>query len=128
MILELTDEQAAYQQEIAVFAAERLAPAAAGIDEDGRFPLALVKELAARGLLGVTIPRTWGGAGRDYVSYALALEAVARASAVLSVIASVNNSLVAEPIAEFGTAEQQRMWLRRPATGEAVGAFAPSQG
>ena len=127
MILELTDEQAAYQQEIAAFAAERLAPAAAGIDEDGRFPLALVKELAARGLLGVTIPRASGGAGRDYVSYALALEAVARASAVLSVIASVNNSLVAEPIAEFGTAEQKQTWLRRLATGDAIGAFALSE-
>ena len=127
MILELTDEQAAYQQEIAAFASERLAPAAAGIDEDGRFPLALVKELAARGLLGVTIPRASGGAGRDYVSYALALEAVARASAVLSVIASVNNSLVAEPIAEFGTAEQKQAWLRRLATGDAIGAFALSE-
>ena len=127
MILELTDEQAAFQQEIAAFAGGRLAPAAAGIDEDGRFPLALVKELAARGLMGVTIPRAWGGAGRDYVSYALALEAVARASAVLSVIASVNNSLVAEPIAEFGSEEQKQMWLRRLATGDAIGAFALSE-
>jgi alkylation response protein AidB-like acyl-CoA dehydrogenase len=127
MILELTDDQAAFQQEIAAFATERLAPAAAGIDEDGRFPLALVQELAARGLLGVTIPRELGGAGRDYVSYALALEAVARASAVLSVIASVNNSLVAEPIAEFGTDEQRRTWLRRLATGAAIGAFALSE-
>ena len=127
MILELTDEQAAFQREIAAFAAERLAPAAAGIDEDGRFPLALVKELAARGLLGVTIPAASGGAGRDYVSYALALEAVARASAVLSVIASVNNSLVAEPIAEFGSDEQKQTWLRRLATGDAIGAFALSE-
>jgi butyryl-CoA dehydrogenase len=127
MILELTDEQAAFQQEVAAFAAERLAPAAAGIDEDGHFPLTLVKELAARGLLGVTIPAAWGGAGRDYVSYALALEAVARASAVLSVIASVNNSLVAEPIAEFGSEAQKQMWLRRLATGDAIGAFALSE-
>jgi butyryl-CoA dehydrogenase len=127
MILELTGEQAAFQQEIAAFAAERLAPAAAGIDEDGRFPVGLVKELAARGLLGVTIPRASGGAGRDYVSYALALEAVARASAVLSVIASVNNSLVAEPIAEFGSEAQKRTWLRRLATGDAIGAFALSE-
>jgi alkylation response protein AidB-like acyl-CoA dehydrogenase len=127
MILELTDEQAAFQQEVAAFAAERLAPAAAGIDEDGRFPVALVQELAARGLLGVTIPRELGGAGRDYVSYALALEAVARASAVLSVIASVNNSLVAEPIAEFGTEAQQQTWLRRLATGGAIGSFALSE-
>jgi len=127
MVLDLTDEQTAFQQEIAAFAAERLAPAAAGIDEDGRFPLALVKELAGRGLLGVTIPRAWGGAERDYVSYALALEAVARASAVLSVIASVNNSLVAEPIAEFGSEEQKQLWLRRLATGDAIGAFALSE-
>jgi butyryl-CoA dehydrogenase len=127
MVLELTDEQAAFEQDITTFAAERLAPAAAGIDEDGRFPLALVKELAARGLLGVTIPTAWGGSGRDYVSYALALEAVARASAVLSVIASVNNSLVAEPIAEFGSEEQKQMWLRRLATGDAIGSFALSE-
>ena len=116
MILELTEEQAAFQQAIAAFAADRIAPAAAAIDEHGRFPRALVQELASRGLLGVTIPREMGGAGRDYVSYALALEAVGRASAVLSVIASVNNSLVAEPIAEFGTDEQQQTWLRRLAT------------
>jgi len=127
MILELTEEQAAFQEEIAAFAADRLAPAAAGIDEDGRFPIHLVQELAARGLLGVTIPKDLGGLGRDYVSYALALEAVARASAVLSVIASVNNSLVAEPIAEFGTEAQQQTWLRRLATGGAIGSFALSE-
>lgn len=127
MNLELTAEQAAFQQEIAGFAAERLAPAAAGIDEDGRFPGALVKELAARGLLGVTIPAELGGLGRDYVSYALAMEAVARASAVLSVIASVNNSLVAEPIAEFGSEAQRQTWLRPLATGRAIGSFALSE-
>jgi butyryl-CoA dehydrogenase len=127
MILALTEEQAAFRDEVSAFAAERLAPAAAGIDEDGRFPRALVQELAARGLLGVTIPQAWGGGGRDYVSYALALEAVAHASAVLSVIASVNNSLVAEPIAEFGSDEQKQMWLRRLATGNAIGAFALSE-
>ena len=127
MILEVTGDQAAFQQEIARFAAERVAPAAAGIDADGRYPRELVKEMAQRGLLGVTVPLEWGGAGRDYVSYALALEAVARASAVLSVIASVNNSLVAEPIAAFGTDEQKQAWLRRLATGESIGAFALSE-
>src|SRR5260370_28435140 len=98
MVLDLTDEQTAFQQEIAAFAAERLAPAAAGIDEDGRFPRTLVKELAARGLLGVTIPAAAGGAGRDYVSYALALEAGAHASPVPSGIARRNKFLRAQPI------------------------------
>ena len=127
MILEPSDAQAAFQREISAFAAERVAPAAAGIDQSGRFPLEIVKELASRGLLGVTIAREWGGAGRDYVSYALALEAVARASAVVSVIASVNNSLVAEPIAQFGSDGQKQTWLRRLATGQSIGAFALSE-
>ena len=127
MILELDEAQTAFREEIAAFAAERVAPVAAAIDESGRFPHDMVKALAARGLLGVTIPREWGGAGRDYVSYALAVEAIARASAVLSVIASVNNSLVAEPIAAFGTGAQKEAWLRPLATGASLGAFALSE-
>src|SRR3954468_23448607 len=127
MILELTDAQAAFQQEMTALADQVVAPAAAAIDEHGTFPLDLVRQLAGHGLLGVTIPREWGGAGRDYVSYALGLEAIARASAVVSVIASVNNSLVAEPIAAFGTDPQKQTWLRRLASGEAIGAFALSE-
>ena len=127
MILELTGPQAAFQAEIERFAAERIGPAAAGIDADGRYPRELVGEMASRGLLGVTVPVEWGGGGRDYVSYALALEAVARASAVMSVIASVNNSLVAEPLAAFGSDAQNQTWLRRLASGESIGAFALSE-
>ena len=127
MHLDFTSEQTAFQQEIAAFSAARIAPAAAAIDESNRFPADLIRELASRGLLGVTIAREWGGEGRDYVSYALALEALARGSAVVSVIASVNNSLVAEPIARFGTEAQKQTWLRRLATGEAIGAFALSE-
>src|SRR5688500_7978759 len=113
MILELTEGQAAFQREIERFAAERVAPEAARIDDRGTFPHALTREAAALGLMGVTIPPEWGGAGRDYISYALAVEALAATSAVIAVIAAVNNSLVAEPIAEFGTDTQKQMWLRR---------------
>jgi butyryl-CoA dehydrogenase len=127
MKLELTDAQRAFQQQIERFARETVAPAAAGIDESGEFPRALVGEAAKLGLMGVTIPREYGGAGRDYVSYAVALEALARASAVIAVITAVNNSLVAEPIAGFGTDAQKARWLRRLATGEALGAFALSE-
>jgi butyryl-CoA dehydrogenase len=77
--------------------------------------------------MGVTIGRAWGGLGLDYVSYATALEAVARSSAVLAVIAAVNNSLVAEPIEAFGTDPQKGAWLRRLASGESLGAFALSE-
>jgi butyryl-CoA dehydrogenase len=127
MLLELTAEQAAFQQEVAAFAAERVAPEAAAIDAEGRYPKALIGELAARGLMGLTVPREWGGGGRDYVSYALAIEALAHASAVVSVIAAVNTSLVAEPLAAFGSDAQKQTWLRRLATGESVGAFALSE-
>ena len=127
MILELTAEQKAFQERIAEFARDRIAPRAAAIDEQGTFPKDLVIELAQFGLMGVTIGSEWGGAGRDYISYAIAIEALAAASAVLAVIAAVNNSLVAEPIAEFGTETQKQTWLRRLATGASLGAFALSE-
>src|SRR6185312_918146 len=74
-----------------------------------------------------TIPKQWGGAGRDYVSYALAIEAIARASATVAVSLSVTNSLVAEVIAYAGRDQQREQWLRRLASGEAIGAFALSE-
>jgi butyryl-CoA dehydrogenase len=127
MILELTPQQREFQQKIAGFAQQRIAPAAASIDEQGAFPRGLVAEMAAVGILGVTIATEWGGAGLDYISYALAIEAISSVSAVLAVIAAVNNSLVAEPIAEFGTDGQKELWLRRLASGKALGAFALSE-
>src|SRR6185436_129326 len=115
------------QLQVAGFASSVVAPRAAEIDETGVFPRDLVASAARLGLMGVTIPAEWGGAGRDYVSYAVALEALARASAVVAVIAAVNNSLVAEPLAEFGTEPQKQTWLKRLARGEALGAFALSE-
>ena len=127
MILELTREQTEFRAAVSAFAQESVAPAAAAIDDANRFPLPLVREMARRGLLGLTIAKDWGGGGRDYVSYALALEALAGASAVLAVIASVNTSLVAEPLEKFGTDAQKQTWLRRLATGGSIGAFALSE-
>jgi len=122
-----TPEQEAFVAEARKFAAERVAPAAARIDETGVYPRELVAEAGTLGLMGVTIPKTHGGAGRDYVTYALAVEAVALASATLSVILTVNNSLVAEPLAEFGSDAQKQQWLSRLASGRSVGAFALSE-
>jgi len=127
MRLELTADQEAFREAVRRFADQDVRPRAAQIDADDRFPRDLVREAAARGLMGITIPVEAGGAGRDYVSYALAIEAIAAASATLAVILAVNNSLVAEVIARFGTAAQRATWLRRLATGQAVGAFALSE-
>jgi butyryl-CoA dehydrogenase len=127
MHLDLTDDQKAFQTSIHRFAMDRVAPQAAAIDEQGRFPRDIVREAAAFGLMGMRVGPEWGGAGKDYISYALAVEALAHASAVVGVIAAVNNSLVVEPIARFGSDTQKQTWLRRLATGESLGAFALSE-
>ena len=127
MILELTPEQEAFRADVSGFARDRVAPLAADIDATGRFPAELVREAAARGLLGITIAAEHGGLGLDHVSSVLAIEALARASATIAVIAAVNNSLVGEVVARFGTPAQHAMWLRRIATGDAVGTFALSE-
>jgi len=127
MVLELTHQQVAFKESIEQFARDVVAPRAAAIDESGEFPSDVVRAAAGRGLLGVTISQAWGGAGLDYVSYALAIEAIARASATVAVSLSVSNSLVAELVAHAGRARQKDQWLRRLATGDAIGAFALSE-
>lgn len=127
MQLDLTPEQSAFRRTVEEFARRAVAPRAAAIDETGSFPLDLMREAAGIGLLGVTVPRHWGGAGRDYLSYVLAIEAVARASATVAVSLTVTNSLVAEVIAHAGRARHRDTWLRQLASGEAIGAFALSE-
>src|SRR5438045_7996463 len=127
MFLELTEDQKAFQATAQRFAREIVAQRAAGIDKSGEFPADVMHAAAAHGLLGVTIPTAWGGAGRDYVSYVLAIEAIAKASATVAVALSVTNSLVAELIAHAGRSPHKERWLRRLASGEAIGAFALSE-
>src|SRR5215467_10708589 len=127
MVLDLTPEQRAFRGSLETFAREVVAPRAAAIDESGNFPIEVIRAAAAKGLTGVTIPQTWGGLGLDYVSYTLAIETLAQASATVAVSLVVHNSLVAELLAHAGRAKQKEQWLRRLATGEAIGAFALSE-
>ena len=127
MVLDLTPEQKAFKQSIERFAHETIAPRAQHIDEAGEFPTDVMRDAARLGLLGVTIPTAWGGAGRDYIAYALAIEAIARASAAVAASLVVTNSLVSELIAYAGSDRQKERWLRALATGDAPGAFALSE-
>ena len=127
MDLDLTEAQRSFHEQVARFAAERVAPLAGEIDETAEFPRELVGAAAALGMMGVTIPREWGGLGLDYSTYALTIETLAKASAVIAVIAAVNNSLVAEPLAQFGSDAQKDAWLRSLASGGSLGAFALSE-
>jgi alkylation response protein AidB-like acyl-CoA dehydrogenase len=127
MVLELSSEQLAFKQSIERFAREVVAPRAAAIDESGEFPLDVVRAAAEHGLLGATVPKAWGGAGLDFVRYVVAIEAIAAASATVAVSLVVHNSLVADLIAHAGRAPHKEQWLRKLASGTAIGAFALSE-
>jgi len=127
MILELTPEQRAFRQRIDRFAAEIVAPRAALIDKTGEYPADVMHAAGNEGLCGVTIPKAWGGLELDYISYALAIESIAKASATVAVALSVTHSLVAEVIAHAGKDAQRKRWLVPLAKGDAIGAFALSE-
>ncbi|MEQ1907664.1 MAG: acyl-CoA dehydrogenase family protein [Vicinamibacterales bacterium] len=127
MILEQNDSQRTFLDSVTEFATQVVAPRAAGIDESGVFPQDVLRVAADRGLLGITVPQQWGGLGLDYVHYALAIEAIAQASATVAVSLVVHHSLVAEVIAHAGRAPQKDAWLGRLAAGNAIGAFALSE-
>src|SRR5262245_17930657 len=98
MQLELTPQQDEFKRSVEEFARSVVAPRAGTIDESGVFPSDVIAAAAKRGLLGITVGRTWGGLGLDYTSYVVAIEAVARASATVAASLVVHNSLVAELI------------------------------
>ena len=99
-------------------------PLATGIDREHRFPEESVRAAAEAGLLGVLIPREYGGVGLDALAFAICIEELAQACASTSVIVDVHTSVGSEPILLFGTEEQKRKWLPRLASGELLGAFA----
>jgi butyryl-CoA dehydrogenase len=127
MDLTLTPEQALLRDTARDLANKEIAPRAAAVDKQHRFPKELVARLGELGLMGVAIPEEWGGAGMDAVSYVLALEEVSRACASTGVIMSVNNSLVCDPILKFGSDAQKREWLPALAGGKKLGCFALSE-
>jgi butyryl-CoA dehydrogenase len=127
MHLDLTDEQTMLRDMCRQFAREELLPKAGELDERAEFPREQVARMAELGLMGVTVPADYDGAGMDTVSYALAVEEISAGCASCGVIVSVNNSLVCDPIMKFGSEEQKRRWLPELATGKILGCFALSE-
>ena len=123
----LTADQQSFRQSIEQFARESVEPRAASIDKTGAFPVDVMQAAAKLGLAGVTIARENGGAGRDYLSYTLAIETIARASATVAVSLVVTNSLVAELVEHASSNATHKSWLKKLATGQAIGAFALSE-
>ena len=123
----LTPEQEMIRDSVRAFARERLAPCAAAWDRDGTFPREALKELAALGVMGMTVPEEFGGAGADMVSLALAIEEIAAGDGAVSTIVGVMNSVVCGPILQFGSDEQKTRWLAPLARGEKLGCFCLSE-
>jgi butyryl-CoA dehydrogenase len=105
------------------FAQRELAPTAAERDRVPRFPREAFARMGKLGMLGMTVPAEFGGAGTDHVSYALAVMEIAAADGATSTSFQVHNSLVCLPILRHGTPEQKERHLRPLACGEQLGAF-----
>ncbi len=119
----LTEEQRMIRDMARDFAQERLAPHAAEWDRESIFPSDELKEMGALGLFGMTMPEEWGGAGTDYVSFALAIEEIAAGDGACSTILSVNNSVVCGPLLKFGSDYLKQTYLKPLASGEMLGCF-----
>ncbi len=124
MDFRLSSEQQMIADTVRQFAKNEIRPVVPQMDREGEFPRSLVKKLAELGLMAAFIPPEYGGSGMEMVSYVIALEEIASAWASLSVIMTVNNSLVCEPICRFGNDAQKKSYLPRLASGELLGCYA----
>ena len=123
MDFDLTEEQRMIRDAARDFAAREIAPKAAELDKNSRWPSEIVKRLGELGFMGMAIPTEYGGAGMDTVSYSLAMEEISAACASSGVIMSVNNSLFCDPVYKFGTDAQKKEVLTACASGEKLGCF-----
>jgi alkylation response protein AidB-like acyl-CoA dehydrogenase len=120
---ELSDEQELIRRTVRDFAETKVAPVAAELDREARFPYELVAELGELGLMGLPIPEEYGGAGGDTVSYAIAVEELTRIDSSVAITVAAHTSLGTMPILLFGNEEQKREWLPRLASGSGLAAF-----
>ena len=123
MNFDLTQEQQLVRDTVRDFAVSRIEPIAAELDREHRFPYELVAELAELGLMGMTVPEEYGGAGTDTLSYALAVEELTRIDSSVAITVAAHHSLGTLPIYYFGNEEQKREWLPQLASGQKLAAF-----
>lgn len=109
------------------FASQRIAPIASDIDHSNQFPTGLWRELGELGVLGITVPETYGGAGLGYLEHAIAMEEISRASASVGLSYGAHSNLCVSQIDRHGTHEQKERYLPKLTRGEYVGALAMSE-
>ncbi|GJM44102.1 MAG: acyl-CoA dehydrogenase [Gemmatimonadota bacterium] len=119
----LTDEHRMMQKMVREFAEKEIAPKAAEIDRTCEFPADTFRKLGQQGLLGIPYPEEEGGAGFDYLSYAIAIEEVARVCGSTALSMAAHTTLGCGPLHHFGTPEQKEKFLGRLTSGEILGAY-----
>ncbi|MGG3923959.1 acyl-CoA dehydrogenase family protein [Geobacillus thermodenitrificans] len=123
MDFSLTKEQQMIKEMVRDFAEKEIAPYAAKWDEEAYFPREVFRKMGELGLLGLPFPESYGGAGGDTISYAIAVEEIGRACGGTGLSYAAAVSLGASPIYYFGSEEQKQTWLVPMAKGETLGAF-----
>ncbi|MGB4654413.1 MAG: acyl-CoA dehydrogenase [Bacteroidales bacterium] len=123
MDFNLTKTEKLFLQMIHEFAEKEVKPLAAEIDEQERFPIETVKKMAEIGLMGIPVPKEYGGAGGTNLVYSMAVEELSRVCATTGVLVSAHTSLCVAPIYENGTEEQKQKYLPKLCSGEWIGAF-----
>ena len=123
MDLDLSPEHELFRDMVRDFARDRVAPLAEELDREARFPLELVREMAALGLMGIPFPEEHGGAGGDTLAYAIAVEELTRVDSSVAITLAAHTSLGTMPIHLFGSESQRRAWLPQLASGERLAAF-----
>ena len=123
MNFELSEEQRLVRDMVRDFAQNELVPRAAEVDKTEEFPADNIRKMAGLGLLGLPYPEKYGGGGGDYLSYAIAVEEVARACGSTALIYAAHVSLGCGPIYYFGSEEQKQKWLPWLCSGKGLGAF-----
>lgn len=123
MDFNLTDKEKLFLQMIRSFAENEVAPIAAEIDEEERFPVETVEKMGKIGIMGIPVPKQYGGQGGNNMLYSMAVEELSRACATTGVVVSAHTSLCIAPILENGTEEQKMKYLPKLSSGEWIGAF-----
>ena len=111
------------RQQIQAFAETEVKPIAFQLDKENRFPTEVIKKFADMGLMGIPFPKEYGGAGLDYISYAIAVEELSRVDGGTGVILSAHVSLGSYPIYAFGNEAQKQKYLTGLTSGQKIGAF-----
>ena len=123
MEYDLSGQQKLIQETVRDFARTKVAPIAEVLDREHRFPYELIAELGELGLMGMTIPEEYGGAGADTVSYVVAIEELTRIDSSVAITVAAHHSLGTLPIYTFGTEEQRHQWLPDLTAGKRLAAF-----